>query len=212
MIDKLPEWAGEFVSLGPANFTMGAGADDRYAIAGETPPRRVEIGRRFAIGVFPVTREQWEFTGLGHYPIVGVSWNDIEAWLPAAREKSGIPLRLPDETEWEFAARAGSDAGFPGGNSITAAEANILHDDQKNRVGPGHLTPRGTYPRNAFGLEDMLGNVAEWTASHGPGDTRIVRSAGWDSMPRLLRLSARHSLPRDRRQDNLGFRLAFDLP
>ena len=35
--------------------------------------------------------------------------------------------------------------------------------------------------------------------------------AAWDALPRLLRLSARHPLPLDRRQDNLGFRLAYDL-
>ena len=35
--------------------------------------------------------------------------------------------------------------------------------------------------------------------------------AGWDALPRLLQLSARHPLPLDRRQDNLGFRLAYDL-
>ena len=56
----------------------------------------------------------------------------------------------------------------------------------------------------------MLGNVAEWTADAWSPDTRVVRSAGWDSLPRLLRLSARHPLAPDRRQDNLGFRLAFD--
>ena len=75
----------------------------------------------------------------------------------------------------------------------------------------------------------MVGNVAEWTAdawwpdlSNIPHDgrpregdpfaPRVVRSAGWDALPRLLRLSSRHPLPPDRAQDNLGFRLAFDLP
>ncbi|MCB1132608.1 MAG: SUMF1/EgtB/PvdO family nonheme iron enzyme, partial [Verrucomicrobiae bacterium] len=81
-------------------------------------------------------------------------------------------------------------------------------------VGPGTRTPAGTYPANAFGIEDMLGNVAEWVADpwQADGDERVVRSAGWDSLPRLLRFSARHPLDRGRRQDNLGFRIAFDLP
>ena len=140
-----------------------------------------------------------------------VSWADIQTWLAVAREKCGLLLRLPTEAEWEFAARAGSSSGFPGGDCLSPSEANFLHDEVKNRVGPGHLTPRGTHPPNAFGLEDMLGNVAEWTSVEGSPGTRIVRSAGWDALPRLLRLSARHPLPLDRRQDNLGFRLAYDL-
>ncbi len=204
-----PAWLGNFVALGPAEFLIGAAQDDRYATS---TSRRVQLPHRFGIGVFPVTEAQWDFTGLGTLPKVLVSWLDIQAWLASAREKSGLPLRLPTEAEWEFAARAGSSSGFPSGDSLSPTEANFLHDEAKNLVGPGQLTPRGTYPPNAFGLEDMLGNVAEWTADEWSPGTRVVRSAGWDSLPRLLRLSARHPLPVDRRQDNLGFRLAYDLP
>jgi formylglycine-generating enzyme required for sulfatase activity len=209
---EIATWLGDFVELDPAEFLMGAAADDRYATTAERPSKRVKITHRYAIGVFLVTEDQWDFQGPGTLPKVRVSWNDIQAWLSKAREQSGLPLRLPTEIEWEYAARAGSTGGFPNGETISPTEANFLHDDLKNIVGPGHLTPRGTYPPNAFGLEDMLGNVAEWTADAWSPDTRVVRSAGWDSLPLLLRLSARHPLPTDRRQDNLGFRLAFDLP
>ncbi len=198
-------WLGRFIKLGPAEFRMGADGNDRYATTGEGPARTIRIPHRFAIGVFPVTGEQWNFEDEGMLPKVNVSWHDIRDWLVLARENCGLPLRLPTGIEWEFAARAGSNTGFPIGDTITPAEANFLHDDTREKVGPGHLTPRGTYPPNAFGLEDMLGNVAEWT------EEGVVRSSGWDSMPRLLRLSARHPLPPDRRQDNLGFRLAHTL-
>ena len=207
----MPEWLGDFVGLGPTEFTMGASADDRYATSAERPARIVEIEHRFALGVFPVTESQWNFTSGSPLPKVHVSWHDIQEWLEIARFESQLPLRLPFEAEWEFAARAGSRCGFPMGESITPAEANFLHDDAKNRIGPGGLTPCGSYPPNAFGLEDMLGNVAEWTADAWSPEARVVRSSGWDSLPRLLRLSARHPLAPDRRQDNLGFRLAFDL-
>lgn len=207
----MPDWLGDFVALGPAEFTMGAADDDRYATSAERPARMVDIPYPFALGVFPVTESQWNFTWGSTLPKVRVSWRDIVEWLEIARSESQLPLRLPSEAEWEFAARAGSRSGFSTGDTITPAEANFLHDDAKHKVGPGHLTPRGTYLPNDFGLEDMLGNVAEWTADAWPPDSRVVRSAGWDSLPRLLRLSARHPLPADRRQDNLGFRLAFDL-
>lgn len=207
----MPDWLGDFVALGPAEFAMGATDDDRYATSAERPVRMVHIQHRFALGVFPVTESQWDFTSGNPLPKVLVSWRDIEEWLEIARWKSQLPLRLPFEVEWEFAARAGSRSGFPRGETITPAEANFLHDDAKNLVGPGRPTPRGSYPANPFGLEDMLGNVAEWTADTWSPASRVVRSAGWDSLPRLLRLSARHPLPAGRRQDNLGFRLAFDL-
>jgi formylglycine-generating enzyme required for sulfatase activity len=207
---------------------MGSAEDDRYSTAAESVVREIAIGHRFALGVFPVTEKQWRFEGPGGLPMVGISWESIQRWLTEARDASGLPLRLPSEAEWEFAARAGAKGGFPGGDSISPAEANFLHDDAKRRVGPGRLTPRGSYPANAFGLEDMLGNVAEWVADawwpdlwkvpadgkpfESDGAQRVVRSAGWDGLPRLLRLSARHSLPAARGQDNLGFRLCHDLP
>ena len=220
-------WLGDFAGLGPADFRMGAAGDDRYAMSSERPVREIRLAHRFALGVFPVTDGQWEFQDAGGFPKVNVSWNSIAKWLLEARERCGLPLRLPSEAEWEYAARAGRGGGFPGGESITAEEANFLHDDGKQRVGPGAVTPRGQYPANGFGLEDMLGNVAEWVAdawspdlSKVPADgtafeeeatRRVVRSAGWDALPRLLRLSARHPLPVGRGQDNLGFRLAYDL-
>lgn len=185
------------------------------------------MNHRFAIGSFPVTTEQWDFLGSGGLPKTGVSATEIDEWLKEAWVKCGLALRLPSEAEWEYAARAGCSGGFPEGDRLDSREANFLHDDLKQRVGPGQVTPRGSYPPNAFGLQDMLGNVAEWVDGPWHGDLtqiredgragdsdeglRVVRSGGWDALPRLLRFSARHPLPADRKQDNLGFRLAFDL-
>lgn len=227
LLEPVPEWLGRFVALGPAEFWMGAADADRYAASSERPLRNVRIRHRFALGVFPVTTEQWNFAGSGGLPKTGVSARDIGEWLQKAGARCGLSLRLPSEAEWEYAARAGAAGGFPSGDHITPAEANFLHDDSKQRVGPGGPTLRGSYPPNAFGLEDMVGNVAEWVdgawspdlggipedgrATESSEGYRVVRSAGWDALPRLLRLSARYSMPADRCQDNLGFRLAFDL-
>jgi len=219
-------WLGGWVELGPGRFRMGGVAEDRFTTAAERPRREVAVGR-FGLGVFPVTEHGWEFRPAGGLPKVGVSWWDAVAWLGEAGRRCGLPLRLPSEAEWEYAARAGTDGGFPGNAEPTPQQANFLHNEARERVGPGRRTPAGCYPANAFGLEDMLGNVAEWVAdawtpdlrrvpadgsAHSGGDRRrVVRSGGWDALPRLLRLSARHPLDAGRRQDNLGFRLAFDL-
>lgn len=131
----------------------------------------------------PYVRMYFSHGGYSEYPVVGVSWEQANAFcnwrtdfLKRALGKEGVyiePYRLPTEAEWEFAARAGeNDNMFPWEGDLPISEdkgcfyANFKPNDG-NYVKDGHLiTSRvGTYSPNDFGLYDMAGNVSEWTST-----------------------------------------------
>lgn len=207
-----------FVPVPAGEFWMGENADDKFANDTERPRHRVSIAA-FELAATPVTIGQFRLFRPHHepglpadWPAASVSWHDATAycaWL-------GPGFRLPTEAEWEYAARAGTQTPYPWGHTITPAQANFLHDEQGNKIGPGHRTPVLSLPPNPFGLYDMLGNVCEWTSDpwrpgyEAPPDEsrRVLRGGAWDYLPRLLRPSWRDSLPPQTRRDNLGFRPA----
>ena len=131
----------------------------------------------------PYVRMYFSHGGYSEYPVVGVSWEQANAFcnwrtdfLKRALGKDGIyvePYRLPTEAEWEYAARAGENENmYPWEGDLPISEdkgcfyANFKPNDG-NYVKDGHLiTSRvGTYAPNDFGLYDMAGNVSEWTST-----------------------------------------------
>ncbi len=131
----------------------------------------------------PYVRMYFSHGGYSEYPVVGVSWEQANAFanwrtdfLRRSLGKEGIyvePYRLPTEAEWEYAARAGrSDNKYPWDGDLPLTEdkgcfyANFKPQDG-NYVQDGHvITSRvGTYAPNDFGLYDMAGNVSEWTST-----------------------------------------------
>ena len=131
----------------------------------------------------PYVRMYFSHGGYNEYPVVGVSWEQANAFanwrtdfLRRSLGREGIyiePYRLPTEAEWEFAARAGvSDNKYPWAGDLPLTEekgcfyANFK-PQEGNYVQDGHvITSRvGTYAPNDFGLYDMAGNVSEWTST-----------------------------------------------
>ncbi|MCX4332523.1 MAG: SUMF1/EgtB/PvdO family nonheme iron enzyme [Paramuribaculum sp.] len=121
--------------------------------------------------------------GYNDYPVVGVSWEQANAFanwrtdfLRRALGREGVhiePFRLPTEAEWEYAARAGiSSNKYPWDGDLPFTEdkgcfyANFKPQDG-NYTQDGQLITSqvATYAPNAFGLYDMAGNVSEWTST-----------------------------------------------
>jgi formylglycine-generating enzyme required for sulfatase activity len=116
------------------------------------------------------------FDQTGNHPAVCVSWDDAKAYAEWLSKKAGKPYRLLSEAEWEYAARAvteakpqpryyfGNDAkelcGYANGadRSTSIFWKNTECDDG---VGEG-TAESGHYKPNPFGLYDMHGNVWEW--------------------------------------------------
>jgi formylglycine-generating enzyme required for sulfatase activity len=188
-----------YVWISPGSFTMGCSPRDGLCEADEKPARQVTITKGFWIGQTEVTQEAYEkvtgknpstFKGAKR-PVESIFWNDADAYCRA------IGGRLPTEAEWEYAARAGVAESRYGNLDQIAWYAT--NSEKKTRDVAGKAP-------NAWGLYDMLGNVAEWTSGwyldklpsgttdpKGPslGVLRSMRGGSWDSESSRLRASAR---------------------
>ena len=100
------------------------------------------------------------------HPVVQVAYPDAAAYAAWAGR------RLPTEAQWEYAARAGStsryawgDDAAPGGELMANTWQGEFPYRNDGALGWVGTSPVGTFPPNAFGLVDMIGNVWEWTTT-----------------------------------------------
>ncbi|PWT98568.1 MAG: hypothetical protein C5B51_29175, partial [Terriglobia bacterium] len=143
-----------YVWIAPGTFTMGCSAGDSECKDDEKPTHPVAITKGFWLGQTEVTNAAYHMvmhqqapSGDTTLPVTGLTWAEAKAYCAAAGG------RLPTEAEWEYAARAGAAQSYYGVISEIAWYA-------ANSGGAPH--PGAKKQANAFGLYDMLGNVAEW--------------------------------------------------
>jgi hypothetical protein len=103
--------------------------------------------------------------------------------------------RLPTETEWEHAARAGrAGQPYPTGASIARDEAHFGALEMENVA---------RFPANPLGVYDMAGSVSEWT------EDGVTKGGSWYDPPKNLRVDTRGKAQPDKRSNTVGFRCVW---
>ncbi len=244
----------EMVSIPAGSFMMGSPESETGRRSNEGPQRRVSVPA-FAAGKYEVTWAEWDRCvaagscaslkadgfGGGSRPVTMVSWYEAVAYTKWLSSKTGQTYRLLSESEWEYAARAGTTTPFSFGSTISTSQANY---DGRYAYGTGSrgesrkmTTAVGTFPANAFGLHDMHGNVWEWVQdciwaggnysypagqpSNGSAFTsgtcgnssinRVYRGGSWNSDPQDLRSASRRGSGPRSQSIIYGFRVARTL-
>jgi formylglycine-generating enzyme required for sulfatase activity len=231
----------EMIVVPAGRFLMGspAGQGDDY----ECPQHEVTIAKPFAVAKFELTFDEWDACaahgdcaphvsdngwGRGRRPAINVSWDDAQAYVKWLSRITGKPYRLLSEAEYEYAARAGSQTKYPWGDNITLNGKPMANcDGCGSQWGGKQTVPVGSFPANAFGLYDMVGNLWEWTEdcwnesyqgaptdgspwTSGDCSRRVFRGGSWYVSPDELR-SAYRSRHFDYRDYDPGFRVARTL-
>jgi formylglycine-generating enzyme len=190
-----------------------------------------------------VPTASWQSPGFaqtGAHPVTCASWNDAQAYASWVSSKAGHPYRLPSASEWEYAARSGAEAATPWGAAAADACANAnVADQSAAQQYPGwsvfgcsdgwvYTAPVGSFKANAFGLNDMLGNVFQWTQdcwnadytgapvdgsarADGNCTERELRGGSWFSNPAFVRSSYRNHFAADYRSSSVGIRLVREI-
>jgi len=236
----------EMVVLPAGFFMMGSLATEPGHQSNEEKQHQVTIARPFAVSQTEVTFADWDACvtgggcgsykpndqgwGHGQQPVINVNLRDAQQYTAWLSEVTGKTYRLLSEAEYEYAARAGMQTIYPWGNDIKLNGAEMANcngcDIQWGNI---QTAPVGSFPKNQFGLLDMVGNVWEWTEdcvhdnyNGAPADgsawidggdcnDHMVRGGAWVLPPENVRSAYREGTATVDRGRDLGFRVARTL-
>jgi len=121
--------------------------------------------------------------GSSRYPAFNISHHAAMKYCEWLSAKTGRAYRLPTEAEWEYACRAGSMSAYPfGQDDKSLSEFAWYQQNSPTEAFPrGKTHEVGLKKPNAWGLHDMLGNVAEWCIDEYDAD--FYDSLPWDKTP-----------------------------
>jgi len=208
---EIPVKVGVMFQIGEANAEFA----EKYSQANQQrlgyPPVDVLISKPYSLSKYEITYEQYDFYvwkqrrvgidvdypdtgpgGRGYRPVVNVNWLDADAYLTWLSNKTRDRYRLPNEAEWEYAARAGSKSPYWWGKEIGIDNANC--DGCGSEWDNDSSAPVGSFKPNNFHLYDTAGNVWEWTCSVWEGSlksgenlcvnsgdrvSRVIRGGSW---------------------------------
>lgn len=244
----------KLVWIAPGDFNMGSPETEPDRSANERlHPVRL---KGFWMGKTEVTNAQYQQFKSGHdsgvyesyslntpdQPVVRVGWQEAVAYADWLSNQTSLRYRLPTEAEWEYAARAGhTGSRYWGDDPNQACRHANIYDETARQAKPfkwDHYpcqdtqvaaAPVGRYEANAFGLHDLLGNVAEWTCSeydsaYAGGETqcadpqtttsgrRVLRGGSWSDYPGLVRFAYRFPAAPEygKWRSDIGFRLVLE--
>ena len=233
----------EMVVIPAGRFRMGC-VSGRDCEDAEQPVHEVSVGS-FALSKYEVTFEEFDrFTaatggarahdsgwGRGSRPVIIRSsdmWKNAHAYMSWLSAETGELYRLPSESEWEYAARAGTETAYSWGNEIGDNRANCRGCG--SRWDSEWMTaPVGSFDANAWGLHDMHGNLWEWVEgcwhenyAGAPSDgtawisdggcfNGVLRGGSWYLNPGILRSANRFRASPMIQGDDLGLRVARTL-
>jgi formylglycine-generating enzyme required for sulfatase activity len=252
------------VWIPPGTFVMGSPASEAERYSDETQ-HTVSLTQGFYMGKYAVTQgeylalmgsnpslcttQDWNGNPIPpdlNRPVERVSWDDAMNYCvhlaqqeqAAGRLPVGWVYRLPTESEWEYACRAGTTTAFNFGSAIHGGMANFYdYHEYDASIGEIYVAnpavprlPRtttvGSYQPNAWGLYDMHGNVWEWcrdwydtyptgsvTDPQGPpsgaGAGRVVRGGDWGADGGYCRSAFRFDVTPSFRGGDVGFRVVL---
>ncbi len=184
----------EMVVIPSGEFIMGSPLEESGQ-TDEKPQHKVKISKPLAVSKLEVTFDQWDACtaegrcpiagdddlGRGDRPAINVNYDDAHIYTAWLSQKTGAKYRLLSESEWEYAARAGTTTPWYWGvsegseGSPRSCQYANVHDQNSRAAHPMYVWsnhpcddgypetgPTGKYKPNAFGLHDMSGNVREW--------------------------------------------------
>jgi formylglycine-generating enzyme required for sulfatase activity len=232
----------KLVLIPKGTFQMGSPIEEAGSLDNEEL-HQVTISKNYYLGVTEVTQGQYEKVMGTHpsyfqkqvigksdssmYPVEQVSWEDAIEFckklsdLPEEK-KAGRVYRLPTESEWEYACRAGSKTAYSSGESSKSLGDYAWFNGNSNE----QTHPVGEKKANAWGLYDMHGNVWEWCSDWsgvypkgavsdpvGPreGSNRVNRGGGWGDNVCCRSAFRGRDYP-SIRFFSIGFRVALSSP
>ncbi|PKO00745.1 MAG: formylglycine-generating enzyme family protein [Chloroflexi bacterium HGW-Chloroflexi-4] len=205
----------------------------------EQPQHKVEL-QSFEIGLYPVSNiDYYSFIyntghrvpknwigyhyadGEANFPVAGISKKDALAYCEWISKNLKTIYRLPNEAEWEKAARGTDGRIYPWGDFFDPWRCNTLESAKRATTANGSYSPSGD---SIYGIADMVGNVWEWTSSfllpypfknisekEANTNKCVVRGGAWYYSHKLARCAARETVLADYVSPALGFRLARSI-
>jgi formylglycine-generating enzyme required for sulfatase activity len=219
-----PKTGVVFLRVPTGSFMIGS--PEGAGKSNEHPLHEVEIEQGFYLAETEITVTQWGDGAQGELAITNVSWEECQRFCERSSEGSSGRYRLPSESEWEYACRAGKKSqSYSTGRNLSTKQANVGRKGSDFDFSNQAVEVR-SYKRNPWGFYDMHGNVMEWcqdnyeingykggktqSPSVAAGSAlRVIRGGSFREPGESARSARRKGLEGDSRNIDIGLRPVF---